>query len=550
MKRRIYGGLALCIRAQASAANGDKCWAAAADAAASAEAAAAQCEMIGCAHLDDLPESWSRDYPLTPAMLARVAPYSGNTRRLREKLRRARAGGKLTVVALGGSVTMGIDTDEDPAAWPERRWCRRLEAWLRARFPAAAVEMQVRAYSGCHSICQLQHLFKTMPKDGDIDIILLDTASNDAWMRHGHQYEIGNLELQEDKLAPANEVIVRHALSLRSEPAVIYISSFIASANVRQHWEVQEWVRPILEPYGVHMVSFRDVVWPVFEEQSPAVRDVYWEPRKPVAPGAVYIHPGHRAHQLYADTLAYFLDGQYVAACQEAGDSNNDNATSGADSEAHFRTPTDAPLLPQTAGMEHVLCDGSAPHTSMEPSDPSTFPPGSIVQTAGWAIFPEHKNRTGYIGYGLLTPHAVLELELECHAHPTLSVTYLRSYEQVGVVRVFNGAEPDAAALSGDSARRLRGEGRALGPELVIDALYVADRASTPHTAHLPLDETFLSPRQLVEPPKDPLVKLYSVSFQLLGPPDADTFFGNDSLRDEVWIRGGWKFKILKLACC
>jgi hypothetical protein len=66
---------------------------------------------------------------------------------------------------------------------------------------------------------------------------------------------------------------------------------------------VQDWVRPIVQPYGAHMVSYRDAVWPVFEEQSPAVHDVYWE----LLPGspADGIHPSWRQ---VTQLLAYLDD--------------------------------------------------------------------------------------------------------------------------------------------------------------------------------------------------------------------------------------------------
>eukprot|EP00611_Tribonema_gayanum_P019540 TRINITY_DN3403_c0_g1_i1.p1 TRINITY_DN3403_c0_g1~~TRINITY_DN3403_c0_g1_i1.p1 ORF type:complete len:575 (+),score=86.34 TRINITY_DN3403_c0_g1_i1:258-1982(+) len=558
------------LPALAPAAINDTCWVAQTAALVADEGmlrggpaeAAGSCQMIGCVHPDGLPEAWSQEYPLQPDMLARSIPYSGNTRRLQEILQKAAAGSNLTAVALGGSVTMGAHTEAMPLkdTWPQRSWVARMEAWLRRRFPTAGITVHNAARSGCTSLCQRDAIFDLLPPHLNPDIVLIDTSSNDAYS--------GSWAGPEgvDLMSGAMEVVLRHALKLESAPAVIYMEAFIPDPRYDRYkdyfWSVQDWVRPIVEPYGAHMVSYRDAVWPVYEERSPALQEVFWE-NLPDSPDDS-IHPSWRAHQLYADMLAHFLDAQYVEACKAQEEGRPPG------SDAHFRSASEAPLLPQTAPMEHLLCDGNTPSTLFDVHRAESLSSVSMIRNTSWAIYAESKKRPGFIGFGSIDPHAVLEVELKCRKHAQLAITFLESYEQVGAVQVMRpqgtSSTKKAAPVAGPAFKlEAAGSSHAGSAQgmMIIDALNLQHPGSSPKTVYVQLDDTFMTAEVIgddalqaaAEHATDVAVVLYRVALMLLGPDDFNMIYSRPEQRPEdkdahMITRGGWKFKLLGLACC
>jgi hypothetical protein len=117
-----------------------------------------------------------------------------------------------------------------------------------------------------------------------VDLIIVDIVSNDnAGHRHFSADRPGAFitkhtksTLQDMQLACA-EVIIRRSLSLSSRPAVIFLEAFVDHEPEKFWWSGQDDHRTITEPYGVHMVSYRDAVWPVFENRSTDVPFVFWE---------------------------------------------------------------------------------------------------------------------------------------------------------------------------------------------------------------------------------------------------------------------------------
>jgi hypothetical protein len=73
------------------------------------------------------------------------------------------------------------------------------------------------------------------------------------------------------------QVIARHVTSLQANPVVISLQAFRDYPKHKPGWGTQDWVRPVVEPYGVHMVSYRDAVWPVFEQHNESVTTAFWE---------------------------------------------------------------------------------------------------------------------------------------------------------------------------------------------------------------------------------------------------------------------------------
>jgi hypothetical protein len=164
----------------------------------------------------------------------------------------------------------------------------------------------------------------------------------------------------------------------------------------------------------------------------------------------------------------------------------------------------------------------------------------------------------GYIGYGLNEPHGVLEFSIQCRRPAVVAITYLKSYEQVGAVRVY-GSHLEAegvAAAAAELELALVPSSKLLLSELTIDALDALDHSSVPITVYLQMssaDDIAASAAAAIEAAgvHAAAYSNYTVAFELLGPPDI-AFISESTRRSNVdeRNRGGWKFKLLKLACC
>jgi hypothetical protein len=267
--------------------------------------AACSARQIGCVHT--IPLEWD-PFPLTAEMLARSIPYDADLSRLNASLRKAEMGGDFNVVVLGGSVTIGrgctifgkrVMFSNNAAC----SWVRRFEDWAQQRFPQAAVNVHNRARTSCDSSCQIALLSELLPSDENINLIIVDLSSNDGWAVE-HERSLGTTPrepapLTSDEvdqlsmLHAAVEVMVRYTTNLRSSPAVIYLEGIRDVTWYKPAWSVQDWVRPIVEPYGAHMVSYRDAVWPVFEQHNDTVSSVFWESRDKIHPSWRYVNPSH-----------------------------------------------------------------------------------------------------------------------------------------------------------------------------------------------------------------------------------------------------------------
>lgn len=506
----------------------------------------ANCSGIGCvphiAPLDIVP------YPLTSEMFQRSVPYQGNVARLHEIMRQGKAGKPLRVIVLGGSVTLGAHCRQDGNRDLSCSWVPRIETWLRARFPASTVHMDVRAVAGCSSVCQLAHIQETLPRDNeDIDLVLIDLSVNDASfgiITKSIRMHFAPLERfhNDDVIRGAIEVMLRRALTLQGQPAVVYMHAFQAR-NITAGWRPQDLTTPVVQSYGAHTVSYRDAVWPLFENRDADVDNIFWAEGDRRG-----IHPGWRSHQLYADTLAHFLDHEYVQACKEAGSPISGET---------FASPTGEPRMPTTPFLEQMLCYGNNATTYYNAEDPDTY--GSVtIQSylqmqgqgagvappmcenrapGGWALFSDRKDNPGYIGFGITARHATAEFTLRCKVPPSpktalLAITYLESYSGVGAVRVF-GSFPDRAP---------GGLANFMSNAVVLDALDTSSKLSTYVTQYVQMDESFYAAGSSASEIE---VKDIRVFFMLLGPGD------DHAVRSGTAdVRSAWKFKIVRVSCC
>ena len=243
------------------------------------------------------PDKFNGCYPLRPAAFRRSLVEPGAAR-LRRFLERLDAGGDATVVVLGGSVATGFASGGASSSYYSLEW-------LQWRYPRAKVARLVLAQPGTDSFYFAAHL-ERMPRNADL--VLVDYLTNDLGILDG--------DTTPRTMRAVTEKIMRAALALPRRPAVVLVALLrtIALTN-RQHFAFQDTVRPVARTcaphrqktrfpqvyaplaaaYNVTLVSFKDAIWPDFE-QPPQI--ALYETVK----GS---HPRWTVHQLIADTLAY-----------------------------------------------------------------------------------------------------------------------------------------------------------------------------------------------------------------------------------------------------
>jgi hypothetical protein len=168
----------------------------------------------------------------------------------------------------------------------------------------------------------------------------------------------------------------------------------------------------------------------------------------------------------------------------------------------------------------------------------------AAAQTAPWSLYADSKNKMEAIGLGKATPGAQLTVSMQCRApaqqhHTSVVITYLKSYESVGAVRI---APAGAAAVEPHAH--------------VLDALDTAEHTSTSALKILRLNDVYITASSTSADGVH--MNTVELQFELLGPSDVallkreDASHGNDKtdLQFSAGVRKDWKFKLLGISCC
>lgn len=225
------------------------------------------------------------DGPLYRAIVARSFLSGGNNRRVKEFLRRARAGEEVTVAFLGGSITQGA------GAVPLQENCYAHQTYraLRDRY-GAQIRYCKAGVGGTPSETGLMRYDRDITRDGAVqpDLVIVEFAVNDA---------------SDETEGVFYESLVRRIWNQPNHPAVILL--FAVFAN---DWNLKARLAPIGYRYQIPMVDMAEAVVPQFGLQPDAGRvitkrqyfyDVY--------------HPSNTGHRVMTDCLLHLierLDGQ------------------------------------------------------------------------------------------------------------------------------------------------------------------------------------------------------------------------------------------------
>ena len=203
--------------------------------------------------------------------LARSVLHEGNAARLEAVFAKAARGERISIVALGGSITEGAFAGSDA-----NRWGDRVGDWFERMFPAAQV---VRHNAGIGATGSKLGVYR-MARDvapAQPDLVLIDFAVNDPVKDHGGE---------------TMEGCVRQILRMPSAPAVMLVSMVRRDGS-----NVQEKHLPVAVHYGLPNISIRDVIAPKVASGEIAWNDYSGDK----------VHPNAAGHPFAASVVAAFL---------------------------------------------------------------------------------------------------------------------------------------------------------------------------------------------------------------------------------------------------
>ena len=205
--------------------------------------------------------------------LKRAIANKGNLERLKNAMKRASAGEKLTIGYLGGSITMG-----SVATVQEKCYAYLSHLWWKESFPQADIHFcnaGIGATTSQFGVARIEEdLFFCKP-----DVVYIEFSVNDD---------------DTDHFKETYEGLVRKALSAKWQPAVILLHNAFYHDGVsagRIHREVGAH-------YQLPSVSFKDSVMQRCLDGELAVEEVSPD----------NLHPNDAGHALLAEAVKYFLD--------------------------------------------------------------------------------------------------------------------------------------------------------------------------------------------------------------------------------------------------
>ena len=210
--------------------------------------------------------------PPTRAELWRSVLNEGDGARLDAVFAKAERGGRLSVAALGGSITAGAG-----AGTATNRWSDLVADWFARTFPRAQVVRTNAGIGATGSRLGAHRIARDVAPSGP-DFVTVDFSVND---------KVG------DQAGETMEGCVRQLLGLPSRPAVMLVSLFDRSGTT-----VQDEHRAVARHYGLPQLSVKNAIWPRFERGELAWSDYSGDS----------VHPNAKGHPYVASLVIAFLE--------------------------------------------------------------------------------------------------------------------------------------------------------------------------------------------------------------------------------------------------
>ncbi len=201
----------------------------------------------------------------------------GNTYRLKAAINKARTGQDVTIGYIGGSITYGDTLNDRTLTWANRSY----EYFAQTYGTGENVHYVNSGVNGTPSA------YGALRVNADIlahnpDIVFIEFAVNDG---------------SEALYGDSYECLIRECLTHESKPAVVIM--FAAAGD--SWWGSQSWQKKIAEKYDLPMVSYRDGVEYLFNNNVLTLADFTTDK----------VHPNIKGHGIVADFVKYFFDEVY-----------------------------------------------------------------------------------------------------------------------------------------------------------------------------------------------------------------------------------------------
>ena len=233
-------------------------------------------------------------------VVSRSLTYAGNNFRLKKVIEKLRAGEKISVAILGGSITEGAG-----AGTNDKGYAFQFVQALGDTYAAKGMEQLnyvIPGLSGTPSVLGLMRYQQDVVKPlGEVpDLLIIEFAVND-W--------------QEATNGRAYESMVYEALSAKEDCAVIALCSVAKTG-----WNAQDTYLPIVKHYQIPLVSLKDAVFVSGTKTRIAASQYFMDD----------YHPKFYGHQLMKDCLMNLL-AQADAAEEDEAVAIPGNAVKGRD---------------------------------------------------------------------------------------------------------------------------------------------------------------------------------------------------------------------------
>ena len=212
----------------------------------------------------------------TEDMIRRAVVNPGNTARLADAMKRARAGEKITIGTIGGSITQGT-----AASTTDERYANRALQWWAKAFPKAQLDFvyagigATDSYIGVHRVDA-----DLLSKKPDVVIVEFSVNDTDAAL---------NLQTYDS--------LVRKILQAENHPAVILLFTTQEDGTSLQDTHMQ-----IGSSYNLPMISYKNAVLPEIEAGKFTWKDISPD----------NIHPNSVGHGIIGELLWCYFNSVYA----------------------------------------------------------------------------------------------------------------------------------------------------------------------------------------------------------------------------------------------
>ena len=201
---------------------------------------------------------------------------AGNQARLQNLIAKARSGQKITIAAIGGSITEG-----SAASSASKRYINLFQTWWNTQFTGGStlVNAGIGATDSDYGSLRVQR--DVLSKTPTPDLVIVEFAVNDLG---GGVTGLGD----------TYEGLVRQLLDAPSHPAVILLFMMtypqtISQPTLEEYYTAEPWQSAIGANYSVPMVSYADAIFPEIMNGTIALASITPDYTHPTDLGHAYI---------------------------------------------------------------------------------------------------------------------------------------------------------------------------------------------------------------------------------------------------------------------